>query len=82
MIYVDLLLINAAFGIGEGGSGLYTNIYARSTFEVIRSLTFHIGTKQYSEEEGISESAASILYPDVVSTSRDDICDRKIAGLC
>ena len=78
MIYVDLLLINAAFGIGESGSGQIFN--ARSTFEVIRSLTFHLGTKQYSEEEGISELAIS--SPDVVPTSRDDIRDQKIAGLC
>ena len=57
-------------------------IYARSTFEVIHSLTFHLGTKQYSKEESISESVANISNPDVVPTSHDDIPDRKVAGLC
>ena len=70
------------FSIGVGGSGLCINIHARSTFEVIRSLTFHLGTKQYSKEEGASDSAANISNSDVVPTSRDDIRDRKIAGLC
>ena len=64
------------------GSGLYTNIYARSTFEVTHSLTFHLGTNQFSKEEDISESAENISNPDVIPTSRDNIRDRKIAGLC
>ena len=42
----------------------------------------HLGTKQFSKEEGISESAANISNPDVVPTPRDDIRDQKIAGLC
>ena len=61
------------------GSCTATNIYARSTFEVICSLTFHLGTKQYSKEEGISESAAKISNPDVVP---NNIRDQKNAGLC
>ena len=48
----------------------------------LKSLAFHLGPKQHSKEESIFESAVNVPTPDVVPTSRDDIHDQPMAGLC